>query len=278
MPPWRRIAHGFATFVRALSRSRVEASASLPELLARLSHMYTPMARSHAIRLEFEVDPALTPDGVGSLAALGRALGLLLERALEPGTGHVALQVDVVGDDAGTQIVHFTVADERTTGVPDTARLDEATAIVAALGGVVHQECGVDIGSRVIVELAFELPRIAPRIDVDALRSTLGGEDALREVIVALDLALSRDLAGLDTLLADDGVTDLQAWLHRVSGALGMAEATELSCIGLELERELAQGRNRYLDRSIRRFSEDAALVLAALREHAGPIGYSPGS
>jgi hypothetical protein len=261
-----------------VSRSRVEASTSLPELLTRLCRHYAPVARSRAIRLELEVDPALAANAPGPFVALGRALGLLLERSLEPGTSHVALQVDVVGDDAGTQIVHFTVADERTTQVPDATRLNEATDIVTALGGVVHQERGVDIGSRVIVELEFELPRLPPRIDVDALRSTLGGEDALREVIAALNLALSSDLAGLETLLGRPGVTHLQAWLHRVSGALGMAEATELSCVGLALERELAHGRSRHLDRAIRRFAEDAARVLAALREHAGPIGYSSGS
>jgi hypothetical protein len=275
MPPWRRVATWFAEFVRGASASHIEAATSLPELLARLGRHYAPVARSRAIGLEFEVDPALAADATGPFAALARALALLLERSLEPGTGHVALQVDVVGDDASTQIVHFTVADERTSELPDSARLDEATAIVTVLGGVVHQERAADIGSRVIVELAFELPRLPPRIDVAALRSTLGGDAALREVIVALDHALSRDLAGLDALLGSPGVTHLQAWLHRVSGALGMAEATELSCIGLELERDLTQGRSNHLDRAIRRFAEDAAEVLAALREHAGPIGYS---
>jgi len=99
----------------------------------------------------------------------------------------------------------------------------------------------------------------------------IGGEqcdDSLVNVIGALDQALSHDLAGLDGLLAQAGSEQLQAWLHRVSGVLGMAEATSLAQVGLVLERDLAGGRGETIDRAVRDFADDAAAVLALLREH----------
>jgi len=256
-----------------VARTRVEASTTLPELLDRLGGCYAPVARQRGIRLDFELDPALAMNAPGPFAALGRALSLLLQRSLDATTRRVALHVDVVGDDASTQVVHFTVADEQTDAARECVRLEEAATIVTALGGVVHREEGIDFGGRIIVELSFDLPRQAPRIDVEALRSTLGGNDALRQVIAALDRALISDLAGLDTLLAQPGTTQLQTWLHRVSGALGMAEATELSGIGQSLERELLEGRSPMLDRAIGRFAADASHVLATLRDHAETDG-----
>ena len=86
----------------------------------------------------------------------------------------------------------------------------------------------------------------------------------------------NRDLADLERLLAEPGTNALQAWLHRVSGALGMAEATALSRVGLSLERELEKGRQPHLDTAIRRFADDARQVLVALHEQVPPIGYSP--
>lgn len=278
MPLCRRIAHWLAGYRFIAARSRIVASATLPELFDRLGRCYGPEARMRGIRLEFELDPALAVNVPGPFAALAQALSLLLERSLDAATTCVAFQVDVVGDDTNAQVVHFTVADQHMAEAPECVRLREARVILAALGGIVHREQGADIGRRVIVELALEKPRVPPRIDVDALRSTLGGEDALRQVIAALDRALISDLAGLDTLLDQTGAGQLQTWLHRVSGALGMAEATELSSIGLALERELLHGRSPHADRAIRRFADDAAQVLATLREHAGPIGYSSGS
>ncbi|SEV91740.1 hypothetical protein [Luteibacter sp. 329MFSha] len=277
MPLRRRIVR-IRSAVRAIGfRTRLGASASLPELLARLGRHYAAEARARDMRLELEVDPALAPDLEGDFGPLGNALRLLLDRALERRTWRVALHVDVVGDGSGSQILHFTVADEQTSPVPDDRRLREASAQVAALGGIVHTETGDDIGHRAIVELGFDLPRASPHIDVEALRTTLGGDAALREVIVALDHALTRDLADLDALLSRPGADELQAWLHRVSGALGMAEASDLARTGLTLERDLERGRQPNLDRAIRRFAGDAAEVLSMLREHAGPIGYSPG-
>ena len=216
---------------------------------------------------DMDVDPALVPELVGPVDALGSVLSLLLDRAFAHHRVHVALHVDVVGDDIAGQLVHFTVAETPATHAQDEPRLREAVAIVAAIGGRLHTEQGADIGDRVIVELAFDLPHTPPCIDVDALRSALGGEAALREVVIALDRALSSDIADLDLLLEREGVAHLQAWLHRVSGALGMAEASELSRIGLALERELENGRRSHLDRAIRRFAEDAAGVFRVLRE-----------
>ncbi len=91
---------------------RIETSNSLPQLLGRVGRRYAQDALARGIRLDFEIDPALAGDLQGPFPALGRALSLLLEHALHTRGRHVALHVDVVGDDAGTQIVHFTVADE----------------------------------------------------------------------------------------------------------------------------------------------------------------------
>ncbi|WP_448097507.1 hypothetical protein [Luteibacter yeojuensis] len=259
----------------AVSRSRIEESSSLPQLLGGLANHFAAEGRTRGIALEFEIDPALAGDLHGPFPGLGRALSVLLEHALGARTTRVALHVDVVGDDAGTQIVHFTVADGHTLAAGGQTGLDDVSGIVASFGGVMHHEWDVDIGNRVIIELVLERPRLPPRIDVGALRSTLGGEQALREVIAALDQSLSSDLAGLHALLAEPGESHLQAWLHRVSGALGMAEATGLSCVGLALERDLAQGRSRLLDLAIGRFADDAGTVLEALRKQAGPMGYS---
>jgi HPt (histidine-containing phosphotransfer) domain-containing protein len=269
MPLRRRISAWCATCATDEVRARARTDGSLPLVLARLADHYAA---------ELEVDPALARDLTGPFAALGDVLSLLLDRALACGSPPVALHVDVVGDDIAGQLVHFTVVDGCIGHDRDGDRLRTAAAIVASIGGVVHAESGADCGGRIIVELAFDLPRTPPRIDVNALRSTLGGEAAMREVIIALDRALSSDLAELEILLEHPGSGLLQAWLHRVSGALGMAEASELSRIGLALEHELENGRRAHLDRAIRRFAEDAASVLRVLREEVPALGYSPES
>ncbi|NII53954.1 hypothetical protein [Luteibacter sp. SG786] len=236
-------------------------------MLAQLAAHYGATAHAHGTVFDMEVDPALVPELVGPSHALANALSLLLDRAFGADAGRVALHVDVVSDDIAGQVVHFTVAEERATCEPNDANVREAATIVAAVGGTVHTEQCSDIGDRVIVELAFDLPHTPPCVDVDALRSALGGEAALREVVIALDRALSIDVADLDLLLQREGIAHLQAWLHRVSGALGMAEARELSRVGLALERELENGRRPRLDRAIRRFAEDAVGVFRTLRE-----------
>jgi HPt (histidine-containing phosphotransfer) domain-containing protein len=241
----------------------------LPTLLAHLGRRYTPLARAHQTALELDVDPAVAPDLLGPMEELGWVLGVLLERAIDVAAGgYVALQVDLVGETRTSQTVHLTVADD---GAPTTAKDPKFLmpgATIRHLGGALQVESAPEIGTRVIVELTFSMPRRLPRVDIDALRSTLGGAAALSEVIVALDQALSRDLADLDGLLAKQGSDDLQAWLHRVSGVLGMAEASGLAQVGLHLERELAIRRNEATDAAVRGFGEDAAAVLGLLREH----------
>lgn len=245
-------------------------------MLSRVAARYAAEARARRIAFEIEVDPALARDLAGPFVALFDVLCTLLDRAMAQGSPYAALHVDVVGDDIVGQLVHFTVVAGCGPGHRDCSRLRAAEAIVASIGGLVHTEKTSDIGDRVIVELAFDLPRAPPRIDMKALCDTLGGEAALREVVIALDRALCSDLADLDVLLDGPGAGMLQAWLHRVSGALGMAEASELSRIGLALERELENGRRAHIDRAIRRFAEDATEVLRVLREQVPALGYSP--
>lgn len=143
-------------------------------MLSRLAAHYVAIAHAQGAVFDMEVDPALVQELVGPADALANVLSLLLDRAFDRNAGRVALHVDVVGDDIAGQLVHFTVAEDRTAHEPDESRLREATAIVTAIGGTVHTEQGPDIGDRVIVELAFDLPHTPPCIDVDALRSALG--------------------------------------------------------------------------------------------------------
>lgn len=254
----------------ALACARLRASNDLPDLLSRIGQHYTDIARRRGATLLIELDPALAPDLEGPYASLGRVVCLLMDRAFAVSRrAQVALQVDVVGDDPDGQLVHITVADQGSTIDTGCPRLEAATVLLASLGGVLHQECDPERGTRVIVEVSLTLPRMPPRIDVETLRSTLGGAQPLREVISALDRSLTRDLAELDVLLGQPGIADLQAWLHRVSGALGMAEAVDLARKGLILERHLAEERDAGVDAAIQRFGEDAARVLDVLREHS---------
>jgi hypothetical protein len=276
MPLRRRISAWLAACTRSETRDRARLDGGLPCVLSRLAERYAAKARARRMTFEIEVDPALARDLAGPFPALEDVLAVLLDRAMEHGATHMALHVDVVGDGVAGQLLHFTVVDSRGACARDCARLRAAAATVASIGGVVHTESGPDFGDRVIVELAFDLPCAPPHIDVKALRDTLGGEAALREVVVALDRALCSDLADLDVLLESPGVGMLQAWLHRVSGALGMAEASELSRVGLTLERELENGRRAHIDRAIRRFADHASGVLRVLREQVPASGYSP--
>jgi len=241
----------------------------LPALLAHLGRRYAPLARARQTTLELDVDPAVAPDLTGAMDDLACVLGCLLERAIDVAAGgYAALQVDLVGETRTSQTLHLTVADDGDPTTADDPKFLMPTATVARLGGQLQVESGADIGTRVIVEVTFSMPRRAPHVDIEALRSTLGGQAALAEVITSLDHALSRDLASLDGLLARAGSDHLQAWLHRVAGVLGMAEASGLAEVGLRLERDLATGRHEAIDRSVRDFGDDAAAILDLLREH----------
>ena len=241
----------------------------LPSLLTHLGRRFAPVARARETALELDVDPAVAPDLTGAIDELGWVLACLIERAIEVAAGgYVALQVDLVGETRTSQTLHLTVADDGPPTDASDQKILISAASIARIGGRLEVESGPDAGTRVIVELTFAMPRRSPHVDVDALRSTLGGQAALVNVIGALDQALSHDLAGLDGLLAQAGSEQLQAWLHRVSGVLGMAEATSLAQVGLVLERDLAGGRGETIDRAVRDFADDAAAVLALLREH----------
>lgn len=215
------------------------------------------------------MDPAVAADLTGAMDELGGVLGCLLERAIDAAAGgYAALQVDLVGETRISQTVHLTVADDGDVTTADDPKFLIPAATIERLGGGFEVESDPETGTRVIVEMTFAMPRRLPNADIDALRSTLGGRAALAEVIAALDLALSRDLADLDELLAGSDSHPLQAWLHRVAGVLGMAEASGLAHVGLTLERELAQGRGETIDRAVREFGDDAAAVLRLLRDH----------
>jgi hypothetical protein len=270
-PSWRRYLARITRLVGDLARrfERRRPVDDLPALLAELGRRYAPLARVDETALELDVDPALAPDLTGALEELGTVLGGLLERAIDVAAGgYVALQVDLVGETPTSQTVHLTVADDGPPALATDPKMLISKGSIERLGGQLQVESGPDVGTRVIVELTFAMPRRLPRVDIDALRSTLGGHAALVEVIAALDLALSRDLANLEGLLAETGVDHLQAWLHRVSGVLGMAEASELAQVGLLLEHDLAAGRDDAIDRAVADFGEDAAAVLALLRDH----------
>lgn len=272
-PSWRRylarVTHLAGGLVRLFERRRPVDD--LPALLADLGRRFAPLARADETLLELDVDPAVAPDLTGALDELGALLGGLLGRAIEVAAGgYVALQVDLVGETPTSQTVHLTVVDDGPPTMSNDPNFLIPAATIERLGGHLQVESGADVGTRVIVELTFAMPRRLPRVDIDALRSTLGGQVALVEVIAALDLALSRDLAHLEGLLAETGVEHLQAWLHRVSGVLGMAEASELAQVGLRLERDLATGRGVAIDGAVRGFGEDAAAVLGLLRDHRG--------
>ncbi|PTR34196.1 hypothetical protein C8J98_102384 [Luteibacter sp. OK325] len=270
-PSWRhylaRVTRLFGSLARRFERLRPVDD--LPALLAELGRRYAPLARADETALELDVDPAVAPDLTGAMDELGTVLGSLLERAIDVAAGgYVALQVDLVGETPTSQTLHLTVADDGPPTLATDPKMLIPKTSIERLGGHLQVESGPEVGTRVIVELAFAMPRRLPRVDIDALRSTLGGQAALVEVIAALDLALSRDLTDLERLLSEGGVDHLQAWLHRVSGVLGMAEASELAQAGLLLECDLADGRGDAIDRAIGSFGEDAAAVLALLRDH----------
>ncbi|QWT21507.1 hypothetical protein KPL74_05755 [Bacillus sp. NP157] len=243
----------------AARRARVDLANNLPDLLERLGRGYAPLARRHGVAIELDVDPALEGDLDGPHARLGEAIAVLLVQAIRHGHdehGHVALRVDVVRDAPSRQTVHFTVV--------GASEEPHARHVVQALGGTFHVEPGAT--PRAIVELEFVVPPRPPHIDIDALRMTLGGDAAMREVVATLDHALTTDLRALDAMLASADALAIQQWLHRVSGALGMAEATTLASTGIRLEHAVATQPLAEVEAQVRRFAADASWALARLR------------
>jgi HPt (histidine-containing phosphotransfer) domain-containing protein len=255
---------------RAKRDASVQDASSLPDLIERLGLRFAAKAARYEAQVALDVDPALEGDLVGPFAALGGILEALLSHAIEQAAGDVLLQIDVVGDEPGMQRLHIAVA---VPGMVSTAMAHgalppafaTASATVERLGGTFHVQR--DGGLRAIAELVFIVPPQPPHVDVVALRARLGGEDALHEVIVALADALAADVGNLDGMLASGDVPATRRWLHRVAGALGMAEATGLATMGLRLEQALAVQPLAGLELAVRRFAMDAMRALAWLRE-----------
>ncbi|UPG84029.1 hypothetical protein L2Y94_11750 [Luteibacter aegosomatis] len=270
LPPRLYAFHSTCMRIHGERRARVHRASSLPDLLRRIGRRFSPQARRMDTVLTLDVDPALAADLRGPFGPLGIVLARILDLALHRASEKkISMHVDVVGDDTSSQLVHFTVTVFGDDGPSsDAAMLADAAPLLHALGGTLHDETDERRRRHLIVELEFSLPPRSIDIDVAALRKTLGGDEPLQHVVDALEGALKRDIHSLDALLAESGVAELQAWLHRVSGVLGMAEATELARTGLTLEHGLAHGRSEWLDNAVRRFGHDAGRVLDVLRAH----------
>jgi len=257
---------------RAARAARITHAAGLPDLLERLGQRYRGRAQRRGLQLALEIDPTLGPDLVGPIRGLGDMLQPLMELAIDhPASDVVTLAIDVVRDEPGRQVAHFSMILKPT----DDAATDSFASVIDAirrrldtLGGVLAIETA-DV-YRIAIELGFIVPPAAPHVDVVALRTMLGSDAAMREVIDALREALAADVGDLEGALARADAHAVRQWLHRVSGALGMAEATGLSAMGIRLEQDLAVRPLDDMALGIRRFAMDATRALAWLREGRG--------
>jgi HPt (histidine-containing phosphotransfer) domain-containing protein len=256
---------------RAARIARLNEAASMPELLERLGQRYLARAHRQGLRLALDVDAALETDLIGPYPSLARVLGALIEYAIDHAQGDtVSLHVDVTGDEPGHQTVHFAVdflpaCGTANAGPATPAAWAAAGQMLEAMGGRLHIEH--DGSLRAIAELRFHVPPRPPHVDVVSLRHALGSDDALHEVIVALHDALAVDVGHLDDVLARQDAQALRRWLHRVSGALGMAEATGLAALGMRLEHDMGSRSLADMEMPVRRFAMDATRALAWLRE-----------
>lgn len=251
---------------RAERAAHVDGATCLPDLLERLGRRYAGLAQRRGLRLALEVDPVLSTDLIGPF----RTLGEILQRALEHALAHprgdlVTLAIDVVDDARAHQLVHFTLECAPVQDDTVAAALMALQRKAAAMGGALMLE--QDAACHLIIELGFIVPPAPPHVDVIALRSMLGSEAALRQVIDALAEALAADVGDLEGAMARSDVPALRQWLHRVSGALGMVEATGLAAMGLRLEQELATRSPADMALSLNRFAIDATRALSWLRE-----------
>lgn len=251
---------------RAERAAHVGGATSLPDLLERLGRRYAGLAQRRGLGLVLDVDPTLATDLVGPFRSLGAILQRVLEHAMAyPHADRVTLAVDVVHDGAGRQTVHFTVECAMTTDTPALAALDALRNAARALGGTLVLEHGEVC--HLIVEIGFIVPPAAPHVDVLALRATLGSPTAMREVIDSLADALAADVGDLEGAMARADTPAVRQWLHRVSGALGMVEATGLAAMGLRLEQDMAMRSLDDMALALDRFAIDATRALAWLRE-----------
>ncbi|UPG92236.1 Hpt domain-containing protein [Luteibacter aegosomaticola] len=240
---------------------------SLPDLLERLGRRYLSQARRRGVQLALDIDPALATDLVGPFRALAELLQQLIALAIENPHGHrVTLFVDVVHDEPGRQTAHFSVdLAAPPAAATDAFGISDLRRKAQAVGGTLHEELGD--ACHLSLELGFIVPPAPPHVDVVALRATLGSDEALHEVIDALGNALAADVGHLERALAQADAAAVRQWLHRVSGALGMAEATGLAAMGLRLEQDMVIRSVDDMALAVRRFAVDATRALAWLRE-----------
>jgi HPt (histidine-containing phosphotransfer) domain-containing protein len=264
---WWRGAYDRVLDKRAARVAKVTHATSLPDLLERLGRRYLGRAHRRGLQLALHIDPALATDLVGPFRALGELLQPLIELAIaHPHGDQVTLSVDVVSDEPGRQMAHFSVdltpAPSRDADAPGLPALRHHAQ---SIGGTLHEEHGDTY--HLSLELGFIVPPAPPHVDVVALRATLGSDAALHEVIDALGDALAADVGQLERALAQTDAAAVRQWLHRVSGALGVAEATGLAAMGLRLEQDMEIRSVDDMALAVRRFAVDATRALAWLRE-----------
>jgi HPt (histidine-containing phosphotransfer) domain-containing protein len=251
---------------RAARRAHVDAATGLPDLLERLGVRYAARARRCGTPLSLDLDPGLETDLIGPVGALGEVLSGLIAHAIDHApSGPVTLRVDVVADTPGQQVLHFAI--DALTTPPDAWQTLRDR--LATIGGTLWVE--QHVAYRAIAEVRLIVPPAPPHVDVAALRNTLGSDAAMREVIAALGEALSIDVGHLERALTRGDVPALRQWLHRVSGALGMAEATGLAAMGVRLEQDVAVYQLADMELAVRRFAMDATRALAWLCEGRPP-------
>lgn len=251
---------------RAARRAHVDAATGLPDLLERLGVRYAARARRCGTPLSLDLDPGLETDLIGPVGALGEVLSGLIAHAIDHApSGPVTLRVDVVADTPGQQVLHFAI--DALTTPPDAWQTLRDR--LATIGGTLWEE--QHVAYRAIAEVRLIVPPAPPHVDVAALRNTLGSDAAMREVIAALGEALSIDVGHLERALTRGDVPALRQWLHRVSGALGMAEATGLAAMGVRLEQDVAVYQLADMELAVRRFAMDATRALAWLCEGRPP-------
>ncbi|KAF1004754.1 MAG: hypothetical protein GAK28_03767 [Luteibacter sp.] len=233
---------------------------NLPALLLRF--------RDHPAIVLVETDPALSPALRGPFDGIRAIVVRLVSKGRLHGRRHIALYADVVVEDPAYQRIHITLAGTRPMSLRTWRR---SVALAKRHGGMLFREVDDDGRRHVILEMAIAFATLD--VDIDALRASLGSQEALRTLVRLLDETLARDLEALGPLLAAREATPLQAWLHRVAGVLGLAEATTLADIGQRLEDEIiVHGRSARLDEAIRQFGDDAARLLAVLRASVDPL------
>lgn len=222
----------------------------------------------HPAITRVEIDPTLSSSLCGPFPDIASLLAHLINASAARQQPCIAVYADVVADEVHGQRIHVTLTSPAELSPREWSR---ATAMARRIPAMLFHETNDDGSRHIILEL--NLPFGTHGVDIDTLRASLGSQEALHSMVHLLDETLGRDLYALDALLDAPGGAALQAWLHRVAGVLGLAEATSLANTGLGLEeRLLAHGRDAQLDDAIRRFGDDAGRLLGVLRTTVDPL------